>query len=96
MQILLALIFGAVYGGVLHVLMPGRTSRGAVLAPMLGAVLAGLVYVALTWLGVTAGDPWLWVASLGTPVVLVPVVLAVLTRVRSTHDAKKRVRLRIS
>ena len=40
MDILLALIFGAAYGGVLHFLMPGRTSRGAALAPMIGAVAA--------------------------------------------------------
>ena len=96
MQILLALIFGAVYGGVLHGLMPGRASRGAVLAPMLGAVLSGLVYVALTWAGVTADNPWLWVASLGAAIVIVPLVLTVLTRTRATHDANERLRLKIS
>jgi uncharacterized membrane protein YeaQ/YmgE (transglycosylase-associated protein family) len=84
MQILLALIFGAVYGGVLHVLMPGRASRGAVLAPILGAVLSGLVYVALTWAGV------------GAAIVIVPLVLTVLTRTRATHDANERLRLKIS
>ena len=96
MQILLALIFGAVYGGVLHFLMPGRASRGAALAPMLGAVVAGLAYVVLTWAGVTADNVWLWVAALGAPIVVVPAVLMVLTRTRATHDAGERLRLKIS
>lgn len=96
MQILLALIFGAVYGGVLHFLMPGRASRGAVLAPMLGTVVAGLVYVVLTWAGLTADNAWLWVAALGAPIVVVPIVLIVLTRTRATHDANERLRLKIS
>lgn len=96
MQILLALIFGAVYGGVLHFLMAGRTSRGAALAPLLGTVVAGLVYTILTWAGLDAGNVWLWVAALGAPIVVVPLTLITLTRARATHDARERLRLKIS
>ena len=96
MQILLALIFGATLGAVLHYLMPGRTTRGALLAPMLGAAVGGLVYLVLTWAGVTADNPWLWVAALGAPIVVVPLTLLALTRARNTHDAEEQLRLRIS
>ena len=42
MDILLAFIFGGTAGAVLHLLMPGRTSRGTALAPVLGAAVGGL------------------------------------------------------
>lgn len=96
MDILLAFIFGGAYGGVLHYLMPGRTSRGTVLAPVLGALLGGLTWMALTWLGMTTLTPWLWILSLAVPAIAVPSVLAVLTRTRATHDARERLRLKIS
>jgi len=95
-DILLAFIFGGAYGGVLHYLMPGRTSRGAALAPVLGALLGGLAWAALTWAGLTTTSPWLWVVSLAVPAIVVPAVLAILTRVRATHDARERLRLKIS
>jgi len=95
-DILLAFIFGGAYGGALHFLMPGRTSRGAALAPALGALLGGLAWCVLTWAGLTTLDPWLWIISLVIPAGVVPAVLAVLTRVRATHDARERLRLKIS
>ena len=54
MDILLALIFGAAYGGVLHFLMPGRTSRGAALAPMIG----GPMYFVLSDYGPRVGKAY--------------------------------------
>lgn len=96
MDILLAFIFGGAYGGVLHYLMPGRPSRGSAVAPVLGAVLGGVVWMALTWAGLTTLDPWLWILSIAVPAVVVPAVLAVLTRTRANHDARERLRLKIS
>lgn len=96
MDILLAFIFGGAYGGVLHYLMPGRTSRGSALAPVLGAFLGGVAWMALTWAGLTTLDPWLWIVSIVVPVVVVPAVLAILTRVRATRDAHERLRLKIA
>ncbi|WP_336632152.1 MULTISPECIES: hypothetical protein [unclassified Microbacterium] len=96
MEILLALIFGASVGAVLHALMGGRPSRGAALAPVAGAVVGGAAWLALTWAGLTTADPWLWVVSLAAPLVVVPVLLVVLTRLRATRDARERLRLKIS
>lgn len=96
MEILLALIFGAAYGAVLHYLMPGRASRGSALAPVLGALVGGLVWLVFTWAGVTTENPWIWIASIAAPAAVVPLVLRALTRVRATHDARERVRLGIA
>lgn len=96
MEILLAFIFGAAYGAVLHYLMPGRASRGVALAPMIGAVAGGLTWLALTWLGLTTSNPLLWVISIAVPVIVVPVVTIALDRARTAHDAEERVRLKIA
>ncbi|MFV0373824.1 hypothetical protein [Microbacterium sp.] len=95
MQILLAVIFGAAYGALLHYLMPARELRGAALAPMAGAVAAGLTWLVMTWLGAVITDPWIWLASIAVPAAVVPVVLTVLTRTRTARDARQRVRLGI-
>lgn len=96
MEILLALIFGAAVGGVLHYLMAGRFARGAALAPVLGALVGGLTWLIFTWTGVTTENPWIWIISVIVPMVVVPLVLVGLTQSRATHDAAERVRLRIS
>jgi len=95
-DILLAFIFGAAYGGVLHYLMPGRASRGTALAPVLGALLGGVTWLIFTWAGVTTESAWIWIVSIVVPAVVVPLALVALTRVRATHDARERLRLKIS
>lgn len=96
MEILLALIFGAAVGAVLHYLMAGRGARGAALAPILGALTGGLTWLAFTWAGVTIASPWIWIVSIVTPLAVVPLTLIALTRTRASHDARERVRLKIS
>ena len=96
MDILLAFIFGAAYGSVLHYLMPGRASRGNALAPVLGALLGGVTWLAFTWAGVTTQSPWIWIVSIIVPAVVVPLALIAVTRSRAVHDARERLRLKIS
>ena len=96
MEILLALIFGAACGGVLHFVQPGRGSRGAALAPMLGAVLGAVPWLVLTWMGFTTASPALWLVSFLLPVVVVPLVLEALRRSRASHDERERARLGIA
>lgn len=96
MEILLGFLFGATLGGVLHVLMPGRDSRGSVLAPVVGAVTGGLAWLILTWAGIGTDNPWIWVAAIVLPAVVVPSVLVLLTRSRAQHDAHERLRLKIA
>ncbi len=96
MEILLGIIFGSTIGGVLHFLQPGRESRGTALAPVVGAVVGGLTWLVLTWAGVGTDNPWIWVLSIVLPALVVPVLLAVLTRSRAAHDAEERLRLKIA
>lgn len=95
MLILLALIFGAVYGAVLHFTMRGRASRGVALAPLLGTVAAGVVYAVLTWAGL-AETVWIWLVTIAVTALVVPTVLVVLSRRRTEHDARERARLRLA
>ncbi len=95
MQILLALIFGAAYGALLHYTMADRPSRGVALAPMVGAVLGGVTWLVLTWLGFTIDAPWIWLISVAVPAAALPVVLVALRRLRAAHDQRERERLRI-
>lgn len=95
MEILLALIYGAAVGVAAHFALRGRELRGVALAPLLGALASGAVWLALTWAGVTTSEPWLWLAALvAAPLVVVPAI-AVLNRVRSAHDARERARLHL-
>lgn len=94
MLILLALIAGCVVGLAVHFTLPHRETRGAALAPAAGTVVAGLVWTALTWAGLSETNPWLWLASFAAPLIVWPGVLA-LTRHRRAKDAAERVRLGI-
>lgn len=95
MEILLALIFGATVGAVLHYLMAGRTLRGPALAPMVGALVGGVTWLIYTWAGVPLTDPWIWIVSLLVPMIVVPLFLVAITRARSTHDANELIRLKL-
>lgn len=96
MQIIIALVFGAAVGGLLHYLQAGRSARGVALAPIVGALAGALVWTIFTWLGVTTLSPLLWLASFAAPLVVVPLLLLVLTRTRAAHDARERIRLGIA
>jgi uncharacterized membrane protein YeaQ/YmgE (transglycosylase-associated protein family) len=94
-QILLALIIGAVIGLGIHYQLRNSVTRGVVLGPIIGAFSAGLAWMILTWAGVGIDTPWPWLAALVVPIVVTYPVLIVLTRVRLSHDAKQRAQLRI-
>lgn len=94
MQILLALLFGAVVGGVVHLTLPGRDTRGVALVPIAGAVVSAAVWLVLTWAGWSVADGWLWVASFASAFILYPIV-AVLTAARRRHDRAEQARLHL-
>jgi hypothetical protein len=95
MQILIALIVGAVLGLAVHFHIGDRASRGVVIAPMVGAFSAGLVWTILTWSGVGIDSIWLWLSMFVAPLVVTYPVVILLTRARVAHDAAERARLRI-
>lgn len=93
MQIILGLLFGACWGLLAHYSLPRRDTRGPALAPMIGAVVGGGVWLALTWAGLTVENGWLWIASLLAPAVVCFVAVPISTRVRVAHDVRERRRL---
>ena len=95
MQILLAFIIGAVIGVGIHFQLHQRLTRGVVLAPMVGAVSAGLAWTILTWLGIGVDTPWPWLAALVVPIVVTYPAILLVSRVRVAHDARERERLGI-
>lgn len=95
MQILIALIVGAVVGIGIHFLVPDRHTRGVALAPMIGAVTAGLAWTILTWVGFALDNPWLWLSSLIVPALVTWPLLIVVTRLRLARDERERERLKI-
>ena len=96
MEIILALLFGAVVGLLVHYTLPGRKTRGAALAPIIGAVVGGAIWMILTWAGWTVDNPWLWLVSIAAPFIVTYPAVAVTARVRHAHDDRERVRLRIA
>lgn len=96
MDILLAFVFGAALGLIAHVVLPGRALRGAALAPIIGAVAGGAVWLALTWAGFTTEDFLLWLAAIIAPAVVTVATVLLLTRTRRAHDAREAVRLGIA
>ncbi|WP_127820199.1 hypothetical protein [Microbacterium sp. CPCC 204701] len=95
MQILLAFIIGAVIGVGIHFQLHQRLSRGVVLAPVIGAVSAGLAWTILTWLGIGVDTPWPWLAALVVPIVVTYPAILLTSRLRLAHDARERERLGI-
>ena len=95
MQILLAFIIGAVIGVGIHFQLHQRLTRGVVLAPMIGAVSAGLAWAILTWAGIGVDTPWPWLAALIVPIVVTYPAILVTSRLRVARDARERERLGI-
>ena len=94
MQIIIALIVGAAVGLAVHYIAAGRDTRGVLLAPILGAFLAGLMWTILTWAGLGLDSAVLWLSPLVVSWLAWPVV-AFLARTRRAHDLEERKRLRI-
>ena len=95
MQIILALVVGAAIGIGLHFLIADRSTRGIVVAPVTGALAAGLAWTIMTWAGIGTDSIWLWLSMLIAPVILVYPVLVGLSRARIARDAAERARLKI-
>lgn len=95
MEIILALVFGAAVGAAIHFALPHRALRGRALAPVLGTVVAGLAWLALTWAGIGTESPWPWLSAIVLPAAVTAVAVTALTRARLAHDARERARLGI-
>ena len=95
MQILIALVVGASIGLAVHFLASARATRGPVLAPIIGALVAGLVWMILTWAGLGTDSVWLWLSPFVVSWIAWPLV-AIISRARLAHDERERRRLHLA
>ena len=64
MELLFVVLGGALLGVAARYALPRRHTYGSVLVPAIGAGVAAVVWVALTWLGWAWDGGWIWVVSL--------------------------------
>ena len=64
MELLFVTLGGAILGLAARYAIPRRRTHGVVLVPAIGAAVAAVVWVALTWLGFAWDGGWIWVISL--------------------------------
>ncbi|MDZ8172159.1 hypothetical protein [Microbacterium xanthum] len=95
MQILIALILGAVIGIAAHVQVRDRATRGAAVIPMLGTVVAGAAWLALTWAGLGADTPWPWLSAVVVPTIVCWPAAILLAKARVSKDEREKAALGI-
>lgn len=64
MELLFVVLGGAILGIAARYALPRRHTHGSALVPAIGAGVAAIVWVALTWLGWPWDGTWIWVVSL--------------------------------
>jgi len=64
MELLFVVLGGAILGLVARYTLPRRHTHGSALIPAIGAGVAAVVWVGLTWLGWPWDGAWIWVVSL--------------------------------
>ncbi len=87
MELLFVTLGGAVLGLGLRYALPGRERYGVLLLPGVGAVVASVVWAALTWAGWKFDGGWIWVVSLAAAAIVSVIVALQVSRVRRIGDA---------
>jgi hypothetical protein len=86
MELLFVVLGAAGIGAIPRYLLPHRDTYGSALLPAVSAVVASVVWAALTWLGWPFDGGWIWWASLGAGVVAAVVLPLLLAPRRKRHD----------
>jgi hypothetical protein len=92
-ELLFIVLGGAILGFVLHYALPAADTRGVLLAPAVGAVVAAIVWEALTWAGWPADGGWIWVVALVVPGVAAIVACRAAATRRRARDTEQFARL---
>jgi hypothetical protein len=88
MELLFITLGGAILGLAAHYAIPRRAFRGVVLVPAVGAGIAAVVWVALTWLGMAWDGGWIWAISLVASGVAAAAVALWISPRREEDDAR--------
>lgn len=84
MELMFVVLGGAILGLAARYSLPRRHTYGSALVPAIGAGVAAVVWVALTWLGWPWDGAWIWAVSL-VAAGLAPVASALLIGPRREH-----------
>ena len=84
---------GAILGLAARYVLPKRDTHGALLVPASGAIVASVVWAALTWAGWKFDGGWIWVLSLVAAGVVAGLTSVLLGRQRTASDAEMLTRL---
>jgi uncharacterized membrane protein YeaQ/YmgE (transglycosylase-associated protein family) len=85
-ELLFAVLGGLIVGAVAHVVLPWRSTRGSLLGPAVGGVVAAVLWEALSWAGWKYDGTWIWVVALVGAGVLALVAEWVLGKRRTAAD----------
>ncbi|CAD6001615.1 hypothetical protein [Agreia sp. COWG] len=94
MELLFITLGGAILGLIARSVFPNRDTHGVVLMPAVGAGVAAVLWVALTWAGLAWDGGWIWVITLVVTGIVVAVVDPVIGVYRERADIAKFVALR--
>ena len=86
MELLFVTLGGAILGLGLRYALPGHDRYGVLLLPAVGAVVASIVWAALTWAGWKFDGGWIWVVSLVAAAVVPAIVALQVSRARRIGD----------
>lgn len=87
MEMLFATLGGLFIGSLIRYVIPGRSTYGAALLPAVGAIVAAVVWAALTWLGWKFDGGWIWVVTLVASGLVTLALAILLPRRRRAADA---------
>jgi peptidoglycan/LPS O-acetylase OafA/YrhL len=93
MELLFVTLGGVILGLAARYGLPKRDTHGALLVPAIGAIVASVVWAALTWVGWKFDGGWIWVASLVAAGVIAGLASVFLGRQRTASDAELLTRL---
>lgn len=86
MELLFITLGGVILGLIARYALPNRDRHGVVVVPAIGAAVAAVVWVALTWAGLPWDGGWIWVISLVVTAVAVVVADVLIGRRRKERD----------
>lgn len=93
MELLFVTLGGAILGLAARYGVPKRDTHGALLIPAVGAIVASVVWAALTWVGLKFDGGWIWLLSLAAAGVVAGLASVLLGRQRTASDTKLVTRL---
>jgi len=96
MLIGLALVGAAILGTAIHFLVPDRSLRGRTVSAFVATAASGVIYTALTWLGLGESNALLWLASIPGAALIALIATVVITSARRRHDAAELQRIGVA